>query len=96
MNVDPYITEVCTGRIRHVYVLKRARRQGVATTLMRYLLNYVRRSFRSVRLFTDTKGGAMSYEALGFNPSYHLPLRMRSRCNKRGMQHGTQGESIQH
>ena len=60
---------MCTGRIRHVYVLKRAGRQGVATTLMRYLLNYVRRSFRSVRLFTDTKGGAMSYEALGFNPS---------------------------
>ena len=27
---------------------------------------------------------------------YHLPLRMRSRCNKRGMQHGTQGKSIQH
>ena len=68
MNVDPYIIEVCTGRIRHVDVLKRARRQGVATTLC-YLLNYARRSFRSVRLFTDTKGGAMSYEALGFNPS---------------------------
>jgi GNAT superfamily N-acetyltransferase len=69
LNVDPYIIEVCTGRIRHVYVLKRARRQGVATTLVSYLLNYARRSFRSVRLFTDTKGGAMSYEALGFNPS---------------------------
>ena len=68
LNVDPYIIEVCTGRIRHV-VLKRARRQGVATTLVSYLLNYARRSFRSVRLFTDTKGGAMSYEALGFNPS---------------------------
>ena len=68
LNVDPYIIEVCTGRIRHV-VLKRARRQGVATTLVSYLLNYARPSFRSVRLFTDTKGGAMSYEALGFNPS---------------------------
>jgi len=69
LNVDPYITADPVGRLRHVYVLKRARHQGVATLLVRALLDGANRSFRSVRLFTDTKDGAMFYEALGFVPS---------------------------
>jgi GNAT superfamily N-acetyltransferase len=69
LNVDPYVAEAHTGRLRHVYVLKRVRRQGLASDIVRHLLVDARRSFRSVRLFTDTKDGAMFYEALGFMPS---------------------------
>jgi len=69
LNVDPYVTGSETGRLRHVYVLKSHRRQGVATKLVRKLLDEARYSFRSVRLFTDTKAGAMFYEAVGFMPS---------------------------
>jgi GNAT superfamily N-acetyltransferase len=69
LNVDPYVTGSETGRLRHVYVLNSHRRQGVATKLVRKLLDEASYSFRSARLFTDTKAGAMFYEAVGFMPS---------------------------
>jgi GNAT superfamily N-acetyltransferase len=69
LNVDPYIAAGHVGRLRHLYVLKRARRQGVGTLLVCNLLDGAIRSFSTVRLFTDTKDGAMFYEALGFVPS---------------------------
>jgi GNAT superfamily N-acetyltransferase len=69
LNIDPYIAAGHMGRLRHFYVLKRIHRQGVGTLLVRNLLDGANHSFSAVRLFTDTKDGAMFYEALGFVPS---------------------------
>lgn len=56
--------------------------QGVGTLLVRNLLDGASRSFSAVRLFTDTKDGAMFYEALGFVPSLSSqdPGRLRESC----------------
>lgn len=66
LNIDPYAGDITIARLRHLYVLKRLRRQGVASRLARYLLDKAPTSFASVRLFTDTVEAAALYERLGF------------------------------
>lgn len=39
LNIDPYAGDITIARLRHLYVLKRIRRQGVASRLARYLLD---------------------------------------------------------
>jgi GNAT superfamily N-acetyltransferase len=68
LNIDPYANDVGMARLRHLYVLKQARRQGVAAALVRRLLEDARKAgFSNVRLLTDTLAGASLYEALGFS-----------------------------
>jgi GNAT superfamily N-acetyltransferase len=67
LNVDPYMEDIAIARLRHLYVLKRVRRKGVASSLVRYLLDMARTSFTAVRLFTDTPEAAAFYETLGFS-----------------------------
>ncbi|MDZ5696889.1 GNAT family N-acetyltransferase [Chelativorans sp. M5D2P16] len=69
LNVDPYTTKENTGRLRHLYVLKSARREGIASMLVRYLLDAAQSSFACVRVFTDTQEGTMFYDDLGFSRS---------------------------
>lgn len=69
LNIDPYAADSTVGRLRHLYVLKSARRKGVASILVRYLIDAARISFINVRLFTDTRDAAIFYEKFGFSPS---------------------------
>ncbi|WP_018899347.1 GNAT family N-acetyltransferase [Rhizobium sp. 2MFCol3.1] len=66
LNIDPYVDDPSIARLRHLYVLKPIRRQGVASSIARYLLDTARTSFSGVRLFTDTAEAAALYEKLGF------------------------------
>jgi GNAT superfamily N-acetyltransferase len=66
LNVDPYTTEKEVGRIRHLYVMPNHRRRGIGQQMMGMILGAARRTFRLVRLRTDSKYAARFYERLGF------------------------------
>jgi GNAT superfamily N-acetyltransferase len=69
LNIDPYLHRADVGRIRHVYVLGDWRRRGIGRTLVSRLIDEARRSFREVRLRTDTDEGASFYAQRGFRPT---------------------------
>lgn len=49
LNIDPYANDVGMARLRHLYVLKQARRQGVAAALVRRLLEGARKAMNVAR-----------------------------------------------
>ena len=69
LNNDPYLHRADVGRVRHLYVLQEWRRKGVGRTLISRLVDEARRSFREVRLRTDTNEAARFYAQCGFRPS---------------------------
>jgi GNAT superfamily N-acetyltransferase len=72
LNIDPYLNDITVARVRHLYVLRSVRRMGVASGLVRSLIDKAQISFKAVRLFTDTKEAAEFYETLGFARSTAL------------------------
>lgn len=66
INIEPYAKQM-VGRLRHVYVLKRYRRAGIASALVRDLLERSKVTFNVVRLRTSDKSADMFYEALGLS-----------------------------
>ncbi|WP_414650179.1 GNAT family N-acetyltransferase [Dyella sp.] len=68
INRDPYAQTDDIGRLRHVYILRRARRRGAATVLVERLLADARGRFLVVRLRTDTLEAARFYSTIGFVP----------------------------
>src|SRR5689334_2508571 len=68
LNVDPYAGDPKVGRVRHLYVLVAARRQGVARALMAEVLAAARGRFPTLRLSTTNPAAARLYESLGFRP----------------------------
>jgi len=67
LNVDPYKPIGDTARLRHLYVANDFRRQGVGGALVCALLKDAGRTFRVVRLSTDTEAAAAFYARLGFS-----------------------------
>jgi len=65
VNRDPY-TDQYVGRLRHIYVMSRARRSGVATLLVKKMLNQCKVDFDTFRLRTPDENADKFYEALGF------------------------------
>jgi GNAT superfamily N-acetyltransferase len=68
LNRDPYIDQDGIGRLRHLYVRECARRHGIASALVRRLLDEASRAFRIVRLRTATREAAAFYLRHGFVP----------------------------
>ncbi|WP_081610727.1 GNAT family N-acetyltransferase [Cupriavidus neocaledonicus] len=66
LNVDPYIMDGITGRLRRLYVAKDFRRRGIGEALVLELLRNASLHFRQVRLSTDTEAAAVFYSRLGF------------------------------
>ena len=65
---DPYDPAPRRARLRHLYVLRAWRRQGVANALIEYLRTAADGSFDEIRLRTHSDDAAHFYEALGFRP----------------------------
>ena len=65
LSRDPYVQDR-TGRLRHLYVTAASRRIGVASDMVRHLLETADGTFDLVRLQTDTAGAAAFYERIGF------------------------------
>jgi len=63
---DPYGPAPGLGRVRHVYVLKAHRRQGIGRALVAALLDRAKGGFTSLRLRTRNAEAARVYESLGF------------------------------
>jgi GNAT superfamily N-acetyltransferase len=68
INRDPTIDQDGIGRLRHLYVRECARRRGVASALVRRLLDEASNAFRIVRLRTATSEAAAFYLRHGFVP----------------------------
>jgi GNAT superfamily N-acetyltransferase len=66
LNRDPYVEDVGTGRVRHLYIRQTYRRKGCATLLMNMIIERARLHFRVLRLFTVNPVAAAFYEQLGF------------------------------
>lgn len=74
LNIDPYVDNVCTGRIRHLYIRKQFRRQGFAKLLMSEIVKEARQYFTKLRLYTDNSEAALFYQFLGFRPINDLKV----------------------
>ena len=70
---DPYLNRADVGRVRHVYVLKTYRRQGVGKRLLEGLIEYARVHFGLLTLRTQTQAAATFYEAIGFENRPEFP-----------------------
>jgi len=81
LNRDPYAERYGVGRLRHLYVGHGARRLGVGTRLVQFVLNEAKAKFHVVRLRTQSREAASFYLRLGFEPvqdemaSHIIPLR---------------------
>lgn len=80
LNRDPYGGQATVGRVRHLYVLRAARRHGIAGALTRRVVEAARGSFALLELRTISPEAAAFYRALGFRPverlfaTHELPL----------------------
>jgi len=89
LNHDPYTGQESVGRLRHLYVRPDARRNGVASALIKYILGEAETVFQLVRLRTDTHEAAEFYTRLGFTTvrdaaashairlPYHVPRNLK-------------------
>lgn len=66
LNRDPYSGDEGVGRLRHLYVVPEARRQGVGRQLVESCLGLAQARFDRVRVRTFEAEAARLYEALGF------------------------------
>ncbi|KAB0567652.1 GNAT family N-acetyltransferase [Brucella pituitosa] len=66
LSIDHHMNDPEIGRLRHLYVRRSDRRNGLATAVVRALVKSGRGHFHSVRLFTDTAAGSAFYDKIGF------------------------------
>lgn len=66
LNIDPYVEDAGTGRVRHLYIRQAYRRKGCAALLMNTIIERARLHFHLLRLFTTNPAAAAFYEQLGF------------------------------
>jgi N-acetylglutamate synthase-like GNAT family acetyltransferase len=66
LNRDPYVDRNQVGRLRHLYVLRSARREGIGSALVGRVLPEAKSVFQIVRLRTHTREAAEFYGRLGF------------------------------
>jgi ribosomal protein S18 acetylase RimI-like enzyme len=67
LNIDPYINDPRTGRIRHVYISQKHRRKGYAKLLLRKIMRIAKNHFDTIRLLTKNPAAAFLYESFGFS-----------------------------
>ena len=70
LNVDPYLFDSATGRVRHLYVMASHRNRGVGGALVGELISEARGRFRRIRVRAHPPEAGAFYEALGFETSY--------------------------
>ena len=69
LNIDPFAQAARVGRLRHLYVIRDARRLGIGGALVRQILATAPPHFSIVRLRTDSPDAAAFYVRLGFHPT---------------------------
>ncbi len=71
VSVDPYDRLDVVARVRRVFVLPTARREGVATALMQQIEEMARRHFPKIQLFTASTTASRFYVNLGYSQVHH-------------------------
>lgn len=66
LNIDPYQDSDKVGRVRHLYVSKDHRRNGVARKLLKKIIISAKKNFNILRLSTKNPAAAILYEGFGF------------------------------
>ena len=66
ISLDPYEPAPGLARLRHVYVRKLRRGQGIGRRVVEHLIEHARGHFRVLRLKTENPDAAALYERLGF------------------------------
>ncbi len=66
LNIDPYVQDKNVGRVRHIYVSQKYRRQGLARLLVNMVIDEAKKNFTILRLFTSNPVAALAYESMGF------------------------------
>ena len=64
VNRDLFLNDDGVGRLRHLYVARDVRRQGIGQRLVATTLGHARKRFRRVRLRSD--GASGFYHSIGF------------------------------
>jgi len=68
LNRDPFASEKGVGRLRRMFVMPQARREGVGRLLTAKALEHALAEFEVVRLRTHSEQADKFYRALGFSP----------------------------
>lgn len=71
LNIDPYLNNSQIGRVRHVYVHRMYRRQGLAHLLMNQIILHGKQYFRRLTLRTNNPIAIHTYEKYGFSSVMH-------------------------
>ena len=66
LNQDPYLNDPKVGRVRHVFIMKKYRGQGLSIVLMNLILDLAKKHYTTLRLATNNPIAASLYESLGF------------------------------
>lgn len=66
-SLDPYLNDASVLRVRHVYVLPEWRRLGIASALMKRVLDIPQGQFKKFTLRTMNPAARKFYERLGFS-----------------------------
>lgn len=66
INVDPYMDDIYCGRVRHLYVHRDYRANGLSKILLKKTIKGAKKNFNRLRLYTNNDIAANLYEKLGF------------------------------
>ena len=66
LNLDPYLNDESIGRVRHLYVLPKFRRCGVARALLDRVIAAAKGRFRALRIRTRNPAADALYRSAGF------------------------------
>ena len=68
LNIDPFVenNDGSIGRVRHLYVSRKYRRQGLAKVLMNLIINEAKKNFKTLRLSARRPEAFALYESMGF------------------------------
>ncbi|NPD71862.1 GNAT family N-acetyltransferase [Oceanispirochaeta sp. M1] len=69
LNIDPYTNLSSIGRVRHLYVCPKFRRQNIGKQLMLKIIKHAKKNYQGIRLYTENKEAFKFYESLGFQNS---------------------------
>jgi GNAT superfamily N-acetyltransferase len=73
LNVDPYLDDPRTGRVRNVYVLTEFRGRGIGRRLVEQAITAARGHLDRLRLRGEEAGPARLYVSLGFRACSGVP-----------------------
>jgi predicted GNAT family acetyltransferase len=69
INSDPYLNDPTIGRVRHLYVARACRNQGIASSLINKIIHDTSKNYKLLVLRTDNPVADKLYRELGFTES---------------------------